>query len=131
MPKGIEVYIIPRWKGRDMVYDNVYALANEIKASEEFKQYEAAKKAAFEDETNTALIKEYQKMTVEVQMYAAAGQQAPTETTERLKQLIQLLQMNNEAIAFLIAETRFNGVMSDVFRILTEAVDIKLDFLEG
>ena len=114
-----------------MVYDNVYALANEIKDSEEYQQYAAAKKAAFENETNAALIKEYQKMTVEVQMYATAGPQAPEETTERLKQLIQLLQMNNEAIAFLIAETRFNGVMSDVFRILTEAVDMKLDFLEG
>lgn len=114
-----------------MVYDSVYALANEIKASEEFKQYEEAKKVAFENETNAALIKEYQKLTVEVQMYGTAGQQPPEETNERLKNLIQLLQMNNDAISFLIAETRFNGVMSDVFRILTEAVDIKLDFLEG
>lgn len=114
-----------------MVYDGVYALANEIKGSEEYKQYAEAKEAAFANDTNAALIKEYQKLMVEVQMYLAAGQQAPAETSERMQQLIQILQMNNEAMAFLLAETRFNSVMSDVFRILTEAVDIKLDFLEG
>lgn len=114
-----------------MVYDSVYALADEIKRGEEYQQYAEAKKLAFEDETTAALIRSYQKLTVESEMYLAAGQKVPDSTTEELQKLLSILQMNASAMAFLLSEHRFNAVMSDVFRILTQSVDIRLDFLSN
>lgn len=107
-----------------MVYDSVYALANELKQSEEYKQYAAAKAVAFEDASTAALIHSYQKLTLESEMYLAAGQPVPEDTAEEARKLIAILQMNETAMTYLIQESRLNGVMKDVFRILMEAVDI-------
>lgn len=112
-----------------MVYDSVYALADEIKDGEEYKQYAEAKEIAFADETTAALIRDYQRLTVETEMYMAAGQTPPPESAEKLSKLLGLLQLDARAMAFLLSEHRFNSVMSDVFRILTESVGLKLDFL--
>ena len=37
--------------------------------------------------------------------------------------------MNQEVMTFIQAEYRINQVMGDIFKILSEAVDMQLDFL--
>ena len=49
---------------------------------------------------------------------------------ERLQKVGEILQLNREASEFLIAEYRLNIMLSDVYKILAEAIDIDLGMLE-
>ena len=58
-----------------------------------------------------------------------AGQQPDAELTEKYQKLMGILSLNQEVMTFIQAEYRINQVMGDIFKILSEAVDMQLDFL--
>ena len=57
------------------------------------------------------------------------GQQPDAELTEKYQKLMGILSLNQEVMTFIQAEYRINQVMGDIFKILSEAVDMQLDFL--
>ncbi len=112
-----------------MVYDTVHKLAAELKNSAEFLEYKAAKEKAFVDETNAGLLKQFQKATLEMQAHMAAQTTPPDELKERHEKILSVLQLNPDCIAYLMAEYKLNATMGDIFRILSDSVDLHLDFL--
>ena len=52
------------------------------------------------------------------------------ETMQRLQKIGELLQLNQDASAFLFAEYRLNRVVSDIYKIIAEAIDVDLGALE-
>lgn len=114
-----------------MVYDQVHELAKMLTQSEEHQEYIAAKKAAFESETNVALLNEYRKLSMQAQPYVMAGEQPPSEMLEKLQKLYAVLQMSNECMQFLMCEYKLQMVMNEIFGILSKAVDLDMSFLAG
>ena len=53
------------------------------------------------------------------------------EKIEQLKKVGELLQMNREASDYLIAEFRLNRVVSDIYKIIAEAIELDLSMLEA
>ncbi|MFR3363266.1 MAG: YlbF family regulator [Christensenellales bacterium] len=49
---------------------------------------------------------------------------------QRLQKIGELLQLNQDASAFLFAEYRLNRVVSDIYKIIAEAIDVDLGALE-
>ena len=84
-----------------MVYDKANELAKLLKESDEFREYKTTKEKAFENDTTASLIKEYHKF----------------------QKIGELLQLNQDASAFLFAEYRLNRVVSDIYKIIAEAID--------
>ncbi|MDL2225750.1 YlbF family regulator [Eubacteriales bacterium OttesenSCG-928-M02] len=110
-------------------YDKVYDLANALKESEEYQAYEAAKKEAFPDEMSKNLYKELQAISLSINAAYMAGKEPEEELTEKYQKLMGVLSLNAGVMNFLQAEYRMNQVMSDVFKILTDTVDMQLGFL--
>jgi cell fate (sporulation/competence/biofilm development) regulator YlbF (YheA/YmcA/DUF963 family) len=110
-----------------MVYDKAHELAAEIKASEEYKRFSAAKENI--PEAAAGLLKEYRRLQLRAQAAAVAGEE-DNETMEKLQKLGELLQMDKAASEYLIAEYCLSRMVGDVYRILAEAVGFDLSMLE-
>jgi len=106
-------------------------MAKAIKESEEYTLYQRAKEAAYESETNKALLKEYKRLQLQLQIQVSGGQQPDSELMEKYQKLTAVLQMSNEATAFIMAEFRLQRLLADIYKILGEAADIDIDMLQG
>lgn len=110
-------------------YDQAHILAQALKDSEEYREFMRLKAVAMEDSTNKALLDEYKRLQFKLQARLAAGETLPQEDTQRLAQIGALLQFNPDASAYLVAEFRFQRMLSDIFKILADVAGVDLDML--
>ena len=107
-----------------MDYSSTYKLAQDIRDSEEYKTYHELKESVMNDETTAALIKEYRKLQMTLQMSAMTGQSADADIMQRFSGLSTLLFSKEEVSNYLMAEMRLQQMMADIFKIVTEAADV-------
>lgn len=112
-----------------MTYETAHKLANEIRESEEYRQYIEARDKIKDSTTTTALLKEYHKLQIEVQSMMYTDKR-DDEKIQRLQKLGELLQMNADASAYLIAEYKMHNCIGDIYKIIADAADIDLTALE-
>ena len=111
---------------KPMLYDNAHRLAADIRASEEWKEYHRLREEVFSDTTLAALIGEYQKLQMSLQMSAIGGQQPASEDMERFTMLSTLLFGKPEVSDYLMSEMRLRKAISDIFGIIAQAADMDL-----
>ncbi len=111
-----------------MVYDSARALAKEIQESDEYRAYEAVREKTMESETTRGLIKEYHRLQLRAQAKVVSGEKDEA-LMQKLQKLGELLQLDADASAFLIAEYRINKMLSDVYKILADVVGVDLTAL--
>lgn len=112
-----------------MVYDKANELAADIKASDEYKAFCAAKEKVSENSTTIDLLKQYHRLQIEAQAAFVAGKQ-DDESLEKLQKLGELLQLDRNASNYLIAEYQLNRMISDIYKIIADAVEIDLSMFE-
>ena len=110
-------------------YDQAHALAKSLKESEEYREMTRLREAAYESDTNRALLDEYKRLQFRMQAKLAAGETMPEEDYQRLQQIGTLLQFNQDVSAYLMAEFRFQRMLSDIFKILADVANVDLDML--
>jgi len=110
-------------------YDQAHALARALKDSEEYREYTRLKAVAYDDNTNKTLLDEYKRLQFKMQARLAAGERMPEEELQRLQQIGALLQFNPDVSAYLMAEFRFQRMLSDIFKILADVAGVDLDML--
>lgn len=113
-----------------MVYDTAKRLADELKNSEEYRDYHVIKMRALENKTTRALIEEYNKLQIQAQAAMIAGDRE-SESLKKLQKIGEVLQFDADASAYLMAEFHLKRMVGDVYKILAEAVDIDLSPLES
>ncbi len=109
-----------------MEYSSAHQMAADIRASEEYKTYHGLKETVMADDTVAALIKEYRKLQVSLQMAAMSGRSADPDDMQRFNGITALLFSKPEVSAFLLAEMQLQQAMADIFRIVTEAADLEM-----
>ena len=116
-----------------MDYSSTYKLAQDIRDSEEYRTYHELKESVTADETTAALIAEYRKLQITLQMSAVSGQSADAEEMQRFSGISTLLFSKQEVSQFLMAEMRLQQAMADIFKIVTEAADVEMSIpgIEG
>lgn len=110
-----------------MNYDQANHLARQIKESEEVHEYQRLKELVEESETTRALIKEYRRLQMVVQMSAMAGQQVPGDDLSRFQQISSLLYAGTDTSQFLLAEMRLQQALADIYNIIAQAAGISMD----
>lgn len=110
-------------------YDQAHALARSLKESEEYREMMRLRSVAYESDTNRALLDEYKRLQFRMQAKMASGETMPEEDYQRLQQIGTLLQFNQDVSAFLLAEFRFQRMLSDIFKILADVAGVDLDML--
>lgn len=112
-----------------MVYDKARELARMLKNSDEAKEYREAQEKAYASDTTKALLKEYHQLQMQAQASVMSGNKDDA-LMERLQKIGEVLQLNKDASAYLIAEYKLNIMLGDVYKILAEALDFDLSGLE-
>jgi cell fate (sporulation/competence/biofilm development) regulator YlbF (YheA/YmcA/DUF963 family) len=107
-------------------YSSTYKLAQDIRDSEEYKTYHELKETVMSDETTAALIREYRKLQMKLQLAAAGGQTPDPEDMQRFSGISALLFSKQEVSGFLLAEMRMQQALTDIFKIVTEASDLDI-----
>ena len=110
-------------------YDQAHVLARALKESEEYREYARLKDVAYEDATNKALLDEYKKLQFRMQAKMASGENMPEDDLRRLQQIGTLLQFNPDVSSYLMAEFRFQRMLTDIFKILADVAGVDLDML--
>ena len=109
-----------------MDYSSTYRLAQDIRDSEEYKTYHELKESVMADETTAALVKEYRKLQMAIQMSAMSGNAASEEDMQRFSGISTLLFSKPEVSRFLLSEMQLQQALSDIFKIVTEAADLDI-----
>jgi len=98
-----------------------------IRNSEEYRQYKALRDAVMDNETNQALLKEYQRTQTRLQMAAVSGYEADADDVQRFEKLTSLLYMNNEVAQYLVAQIRLQQLTGEVFQSVAKAAELDLE----
>jgi len=101
-------------------------LAEAIRRSEEYLTYKQLKDDVMADETNKALLSEYQRLQTKLQMAAVMGADTTEDDVQRFKQLSGLLMMNASIAQYMLAQMRVQQMMSEVFQTVTQAAELEI-----
>lgn len=112
-------------------YDQAQVLAGVLRRSEEYAAYRRAKEKAFASEANVKLIRRYKKEQFRAQAAVMSGDGIAQETQEELRRMGNVVQFNRDVSEFLQAEYRVNQMMNEIFRILGQAVELDLSFMDA
>lgn len=109
-----------------MEHATAHRLAQEIRQSEEYQTYHALKEEVMADETTAALLKEYKKLQLRLQMAAVSGTQPDNDDMQRFQGISALLFGKLEVSQYLLAEMRLQQEVTGILRIITDAADIDM-----
>jgi len=109
-----------------MEYSSAHRLAQDIRQSEEYLTYHHLRDEVMADETTAALIKEYKKLQVTIQMAVMSGNAADQDDMQRFQGITSLLFSKQEVSQYLLAEMRMQQALADIFKIITDAADIDM-----
>ena len=112
------------------VYDQVHVLAAVLKRCVEYKEFCRTRDEAFKNEQYMKLIQNFKKKQFQANAATLAGEKVDEGVIEELKRMTNVMQFNREIGEFMSAEYRMNQMMNDVFKILGEAVDLDLSFMD-
>ena len=104
------------------IYDTANQLAQEIKQSEEYKNYKMAKQTI---NLNTSLkekMMQFEQKRYETQLLAMQTGKQNEEKYKEMQELYAELIEIDEAKRFFEAETKFNIIIADVNKIIGEAI---------
>lgn len=104
------------------VYDTANKLAQEIKSSEEYKEYKRAKEAIDKNVELKQKVDDFEKIRYDVQVLAMQGKEVNEEKNRKLQEMYTILIQNSEIKEYFDLEVKFNVMLADVNKIIAESV---------
>ena len=108
------------------IYDEANVLARAIRESEDCRAYRQLRQKIESDETARALLREYKKLQMQLQLAAVAGAEVSNDDTQRFQQIGALLFAGENTSRFLLLEMRLQQTMADVFKTLSDAAGLDM-----
>ena len=97
-----------------------------IRESEDCRAYRQLRQEIESDETARALLREYKKLQMQLQLAAVAGAEVSNDDTQRFQQIGALLFAGENTSRFLLLEMRLQQTMADVFKTLSDAAGLDM-----
>lgn len=104
------------------VYDTVNKLAQEIKDSDEFKNYKKYKELVKSDSETSEQIKKFETLRYEIQISAMQGMETNKEKESELQEIYTQLLSKENVKEYFDAEFKFNILLADVNKIIGDSV---------
>ncbi len=108
-------------------YDKGNELARSLKESEEFRTLCAAKRELDSDPTARDMVKDFLRKQMEMQIELMSGKPDAKAKEASLQKLAELLSMNARSRDYISAYFRFQQVMTDIYKMIGDAVGEGLD----
>ena len=109
------------------VYDQAHQLAQAVRESEEFKQFDAAKKQIEANPQLDQMIKDFTQRQVQMQAAQVMGEGLDQEMLQQMQQMSVALMQDPVAANYMQCQLRFTMMMADVYKIVGEVADFGLD----
>lgn len=103
------------------VYDEANNLAKAIQESKEYLDYKKAKEELNSNQEMKQKIDEFEKIRYDVQVMSFQGKDDP-EKMKKLQEMYNILNGNKQIKEYFDIEVRFNIMLADVNRIISESV---------
>ena len=104
------------------VYDTVNKLAQEIKNSDEFKNYKKYKEIIKSNPELNEMIKKFETLRYEIQISAMQGLEVESEKEKELQDIYAELLSKENIKEYFDAEFKFNILLADVNKIIGDSV---------
>ena len=104
------------------VYDTVNKLAQEIKDSEEFKNYKKYKELIKSNQEVSENIKKFETLRYEIQISAMQGLETSKDKEKELQDIYAELLTKENVKEYFESEFKFNILLADVNKIIGDAV---------
>jgi cell fate (sporulation/competence/biofilm development) regulator YlbF (YheA/YmcA/DUF963 family) len=111
-------------------YDKAHELANALKNSAEFNDFKSAKETIEKDAKTKEMVYDFKKKQFELQTEHFSGKEPDKEKVATLHNLYNILVANSEISKYFEAEYRFSQMISDVYKIIGESVEMDFDFMK-
>jgi len=112
------------------VYDKSHELARAIRECEENREFKKIRNQVYDNGRNKELISDFKVKQFEIQAEQLTGKEPEKEKLEQLQSLYGILTANPEIGKYFEAEYKLERLISDVYRILGEAIDIDTDLIK-
>ncbi|NLY81221.1 MAG: YlbF family regulator [Clostridiales bacterium] len=106
------------------VYEEAHKLAESIKSSGEYQEFQDIKKEVDEDPDLSNSLKDFQKKQFQFQAKQMTGETPDSSLMEQIQSMYAIIAANPLAAKYLQAEARFSIMMKDVYEILGDIVNI-------
>lgn len=103
------------------VYDEANNLAKAIQESKEYKEYKKAKEEINQNPEMKKQIDEFEKLRYDVQALSFQGKE-DAEKMQKLQEMYNILNEDKKIKEYFDVEVRFNIMLADVNRIISESV---------
>ncbi len=104
------------------VYDEANNLAKAIQESKEYKEYKKAKEEIDAIPEMKTKIEEFEKIRYEVQVISFQGDKQDEEKMKKLQEMYDILMKEPKIKEYFDIEVRFNIMLADVNKIISESV---------
>ena len=104
------------------VYDEANNLAKAIQESKEYKEYKKAKEELESIPEMKAKVNEFEKIRYEAQVLAFQGKNEDEEKMKKLQEMYDILMREPKIKEYFDIEVRFNIMLADVNKIISESV---------
>jgi cell fate (sporulation/competence/biofilm development) regulator YlbF (YheA/YmcA/DUF963 family) len=113
------------------VYDYAHNLARALKECQEYRTYQSARQRLKAKPSAEQMVKDFHRKQLELQALTLQGKEPSQEQQEGLRKLYEVLSADPDIREYLLAEQRLSVLLSDVYKILGEAIEVDLPDLKG
>ena len=104
------------------VYDSANRLAQQIRESEEYKEYKKLKDEIHNNQDKKQKVEDFEKLRYEVQLMAYTGEAKDEEKNKKLEEMYATLISDENIKKYFDLEIKFNVMIADVNKIIAEAI---------
>ena len=104
------------------VYDTANRLAQEIRSSEEYKEYKKLKDSLMSNVDTKKKIEDFEKLRYEIQLMQYTGEGKDEEKNKKLQEMYTILIEDKQIKEYFDLEVKFNVMIADVNKIIAESI---------
>lgn len=104
------------------VYDEANNLAKAIQSSQEYKEYKKAREQVEAMPEMKTKIDNFEKIRYEVQVMSFQGEKQDEDKMKKLQEMYDILMKEPKIKEYFDVEVRFNIMLADVNKIISESV---------
>ena len=113
-----------------MLQKAIEQLAQALKQTEDYRQYQELRDVVHSDEASLALLRRFQSAQTALQLAALSGQEPKPEDTAAFEGLSGLLYANSDTADYLLAKMRLEQLVAQVMQQLTSTAGLEMGLPE-
>ena len=106
------------------VHDTARRLQRKLKNSDEYQNYLELRKKVMEKEGSKKMLLDYQNLMMEMQTKRMSGEELSEEDKERLQNLQNFIEINNNVKKYLEAEYAVSQMINDIQKTIFSDIEV-------